>query len=62
MYSKNDNVQDRREKTTRKSAQENMSPPKNIQSDKIKKPAKTEEEEEKSLVSTRHIAKTLPLT
>ena len=35
MYSKNENVQDGREKTNRKSAQENMSPPKNVQDDKI---------------------------
>ena len=36
VYSKNENVQDRRKKTTRKSAQENMSLLKNIQNDKIK--------------------------
>ena len=36
MYSKNQNAQNRREKTARKSAQENMSPSKSIQRDKIK--------------------------
>ena len=36
MCSKNENVQDKREKTTRKSAQENMSLPKNIQNEEIK--------------------------
>ena len=40
IYSKNENPQDRREKRTSKSAQENMSPPKNIQNDKIKETSK----------------------
>ena len=40
IYDKNENLEGRREKTTRKSAQENMSPPKNIQNDKIKETSK----------------------
>ena len=40
IYNKNENLEDRREKTTRKSAQENMSPPKNIPNDKIKETSK----------------------
>ena len=42
IYNKNENLEDiiRRKKTTRKSAQENISPPKNIQNDKIKQTSK----------------------
>ena len=50
VYSKNENVQDRRRKTTRKSAQENMSPLKNIQNDKIKESSGKEEEEKEKLL------------
>ena len=62
MYSKNENAQDRREKTTRNSSQENMSPPKNIKNVKIKEISKTKARDEQLLGLTLHIAKTLPST